>query len=732
MKQQLRLLMLTLLCAVCSATWAETVTDVLNLAFTGVEDGAGYTNWSEKRGVAAIYAGNSAGGNGSIQLRSNNNNSGIVTTVSNSKVKKITVVWHENTVSGRTLNVYGKNTAYSAATDLYNSTDQGTLLGTIVCGTSTVLEITGDYKYIGLRSNSSAMYLTSVSIDWEPSSAVNTPTITDGGNFLQQQEVTITAEEGCTIHYTINGEDPTADNWITPKNNPFSFFVAETTTVKAIAEKDGKFSDVAEATFTKVDLEISINPSDIQVSGQGGKGTLEISSNLDLEKMSSVNYSIVYYDPESGDNLGETPPSWFSISPSDDFKTFTYNVTPNESEEGRKALFKIFFAVVEVESWPAANIESDGINVTQNPMSDVLFYESFNQCDGKGGNDGLWSGQIASNTLEADNKWTFVNGSGANQCAKFTTGSAAGSATSPKLEYEGDAKLTFKAGAWGTDGTILTVTITGGAQPESQEFQLKNSQFDDYSLDITGFTKESTITFSSPKGKRFFLDEVIIEKVVSPVTSVTATFKPKFMGFTSIYYSDKNLIVPENVTAHTYVVENGKGRSNKDYAAGAIIPKGTGVILEYGGDLKDIPEEGLTVAFEETKDEGEADPDNMLRGFDTAQTTTVDEGEDPNDYYFYRYTVGLGDKSTTIGFYFADASGSPFTAGAHKIYLAVPKSQFTDNLNASYISEDTDGINDIISVSSQETIYTLSGVKVSRGNLPKGIYIVNGKKMVIK
>lgn len=144
-----------------------TVTDELNRATTGVTN-TSYASWSGKTVTSsAVYAGQSAGGNGSIQLRSDKNNSGIVTTTSGGKAKKITVVWNSNTASGRTLNVYGKNTAYTQATDLYNSTNRGTLLGTIVKGTSEELTISGDYTYIGLRSASKAMYLTSISIEWE-------------------------------------------------------------------------------------------------------------------------------------------------------------------------------------------------------------------------------------------------------------------------------------------------------------------------------------------------------------------------------------------------------------------------------------------------------------------------------------------------------------------------------------------------------------------------------------
>ena len=161
--------MLTLLCAVFGTAWGGNVTDELNRDLTGVTSGSStYSNWSGKTSNSdAVYAGNSAGGNNSIQLRSNNSNSGVITTASGGKVKKVTVTWNSSTASGRTLNVYGKNTAYTAASDLYNSSNQGTLLGTIVCGTSTELTITADYEFVGFCSNSGAMYLEKVQIVWE-------------------------------------------------------------------------------------------------------------------------------------------------------------------------------------------------------------------------------------------------------------------------------------------------------------------------------------------------------------------------------------------------------------------------------------------------------------------------------------------------------------------------------------------------------------------------------------
>ena len=239
-----------------TAQWIQGVTDVLNRAFTGVTSGStNYTNWTGTGTSGAVYAGNSAGSNDAIQLRSNNNNSGIVTTTSGGTVVKVTVVWESHTQSGRVLNVYGSNTAYSAATDLYDDNTDGDLLGTIVYGTSTELVISGDYAYIGLRSADGAMYLTEIDITWGSASAVAAPTFEPGTGttFHGSQMVTITAEEGAAIRYTTDGTEPTATTG-TVYNGPFS--IDATTRVKAVAyatiEGETETSAVAEAVYTSL------------------------------------------------------------------------------------------------------------------------------------------------------------------------------------------------------------------------------------------------------------------------------------------------------------------------------------------------------------------------------------------------------------------------------------------------------------------------------------------------
>lgn len=148
----------------------------------------------------ASYKANAAGSNGTIQLRSNNNNSGIVTTVSAGHVSKVELKWSSNTAAARQLDIYGKSSAYSAATELYNTTSAGTLLKSAINGTTTIdLSNESDTAYIGLRSKSGALYLDSIKITWVSDSEETTYDISfnaNGGTFNDGAGTKITKNVG--------------------------------------------------------------------------------------------------------------------------------------------------------------------------------------------------------------------------------------------------------------------------------------------------------------------------------------------------------------------------------------------------------------------------------------------------------------------------------------------------------------------------------------------------------
>ena len=123
MKRKLTFLLTAFLLLTGMTSWGQlrsTIIDHLDRELTGVT-GSTYTSWEGKTSNSdAVYAGQSAGSYESIQLRSNNSNSGIITTASGGTVTNITVTWNSNTADGRTLNVYGSHSAYTSPTELYD------------------------------------------------------------------------------------------------------------------------------------------------------------------------------------------------------------------------------------------------------------------------------------------------------------------------------------------------------------------------------------------------------------------------------------------------------------------------------------------------------------------------------------------------------------------------------------------------------------------------------------
>lgn len=76
---------------------------------------------------------------------------------------------------------------------------------------------------------------------------VAAPTFAGETQFTESTQVSMSAEAGATIHYTLDGSTPTAAS--TVYSGPVT--LSETTTVKAVAVKDGVSSSVTSRTYTK-------------------------------------------------------------------------------------------------------------------------------------------------------------------------------------------------------------------------------------------------------------------------------------------------------------------------------------------------------------------------------------------------------------------------------------------------------------------------------------------------
>ena len=158
----------------------------------------------------------------------------------------------EITLSGATIT----NVVINATTESYIKTWSATAGDISVSGATATW--TGSASELVLSNTATAQArITSIVVTYTTGGdtpavpTLTNPTFTpaDGATFDESLEVAIEAEEGATIYYTTNGDEPSTTSAV--YTEPFS--ITETTTVKAYAVKDGSNdSQVATATYTKL------------------------------------------------------------------------------------------------------------------------------------------------------------------------------------------------------------------------------------------------------------------------------------------------------------------------------------------------------------------------------------------------------------------------------------------------------------------------------------------------
>lgn len=389
------------------------------------------------------------------------------------------------------------------------------------------------------------------------------------------------------------------------------------------------------------------------------------------------------------------------------------------------------------------------INYKKTLDASVIFYESFDENDGTGGNDGKWEDNIATNVLKSDNlDWTWIKGSGASKCAKFGLGSKKGVATTPSIDLSaGDAVLAFKAGAWnGTnEKTSIIVSVDNGKLAyngkvaSKQTITLKKGEFSDYSMTISGGTSSTKITFTAieDNNNRFFLDEVMVSKVAAAEPTYTkqtpVTFRAEDNGnYYATFSNDKvTFITSDYSEAYKIVVSGGNivktkfdevsADINGETVKGYYIPANTGVLLYSIAKTADY----YTV---ENKTVDAISPvDNMLEPAPKdGGIFAFNEG-----YKYYKLAYNDYTNRTGLGFYWGANNGGAFYVKGGTAYLKVLAATTAGAKGFTFNGEATgiEGVN--ANVENAKAIYNLNGQRVASMAKP-GLYIVNGKKVVRK
>ncbi len=294
----------------------------------------------------------------------------------------------------------------------------------------------------------------------------------------------------------------------------------------------------------------------------------------------------------------------------------------------------------------------------------------------------------------------------ASNAAIRSSNSAAGYSTSD-VTITTLAPGTYKINVGLFDATkdLNTTFVFTGGEETLASFTTSVVNFQEFSSDEFTLTDYTDVVLNAVGGNNQGLDFIYITG--TEASSINVTIGET--GYASLYYSDYAFEVPEGVTASTYTMTGSTLKESVTYTAGNVIPTGEAVVLNgTPGDY--------TFNFAEATTEKDAN--NVLLGCDT-ETTISETG-----YKYYMLSV-VGDE---VGFYYYNTDGSSITCAAHKVYLQVA----TTSAKVGYALGEDEDATAITTVTTEHDIktvvYDLQGRRVM--SPVKGIYIVNGKKIV--
>ncbi|MDD6500482.1 MAG: hypothetical protein PUF38_01090 [Bacteroidales bacterium] len=205
------------------------------------------------------------------------------------------------------------------------------------------------------------------------------------------------------------------------------------------------------------------------------------------------------------------------------------------------------------------------------------------------------------------------------------------------------------------------------------------------------------------------------------------------------FYTDNAYVMPNGLCGYAVTEANNNSETltiSPVYPAGSTVPAQTALLVKGA--------QGTYAAFAPPSAEAaarvakSASASNLLYGTATDATTVAPTSD--ADYYFYKlyYLNSVDGENSNLGFYWGQEAGGPFTNAANKAYMAIKQSEALQIVGFALPYQGITGMSSI--TAEPETrlndgkTYTLSGTLVTNhgeGKLPAGIYIRNGRKVLI-
>lgn len=181
------------------------------------------------------------------------------------------------------------------------------------------------------------------------------------------------------------------------------------------------------------------------------------------------------------------------------------------------------------------------------------------------------------------------------------------------------------------------------------------------------------------------------------------------------FYTDKNYVLPQGLTAFGYTSIDGNTLTKSvEYVAGDIVPANTAVVVKGAKGSYNYynTEETATKTIEK----------NLLKGVTT--DTKIEAASGVKRYILTRADDGI------LAFYRTNTGN--INVKANRAYLEVPTAMAVASFS---LEGSATGINNVVTTAAKQGIYTISGVRLNATTtkeLPAGIYIVDGKKVIVK
>lgn len=229
--------------------------------------------------------------------------------------------------------------------------------------------------------------------------------------------------------------------------------------------------------------------------------------------------------------------------------------------------------------------------------------------------------------------------------------------------------------------------------------------------DLSGANEKVVTLKNTLSTGHFRIQKIIVTTDVSVGTITIAT--PEGFG---TYYNSNSYILPEGLTAFGYTKANTDGTLVKTdvFNAGDVVPAGAALVVKGNTGKYECyaTDQAATKTLE----------GNLLKGVTT--DTRIEAASGVKRYILTRADDGI------LAFY--RTNSGTINVKANRAYLEVPTAMAVASFS---LEGSATGINNVVTTAAKQGIYTISGVRLNATTtkeLPAGIYIVDGKKVIVK